>query len=457
MQSAGLRQRASHNAAPTYYPSLPISRDDGNFQRDRAQQRQGRESGIPRFVINLSQAPETRYDHIIPYFKDDLDTCNLSNIFHDLLRQLTGAAVGKGLGYLARIALHRLYDADETAELRGISKAIGVAMHIMVAFNVLLDLLLGCTSGGVRVFDPKSRTSAPKSRVLHFRTLDWGMDEIRKLVVELDYVRFYGGPVVASTVTYLGYVGVLTGVKKGLSMSLNFRPYHARDTWRKQASFRWHQMMVVLGFRQSISSVLRHILLDLPGNARQVEESDVDERQSSAFEFEESFEDGDMESMLWMLSHSPSTAAYLIFCRPDRVFIVEKDHHGASIRSSNTFLTAYNHDAADESDSESDASQSHGGASDVVSNGCIVGMANEVGFSLDRKCHLDSLWTKQVRRCRRRYGVRDSSVTVKDVLQLVKDEEISNEETHYAVVMDPQVGQILWRKVYDLDDESESS
>jgi len=32
--------------------------------------------------------------------------------------------------------------------------------------------------------------------------------------------------VIASTIGYVGFVGALTGVRKGLSVSLNFRPYH---------------------------------------------------------------------------------------------------------------------------------------------------------------------------------------------------------------------------------------
>ncbi len=47
--------------------------------------------------------------------------------------------------------------------------------------------------------------------MVHIRALDWGMDQLRDLVVELDFVRFEGGPIVATSLTYFGYVGVLTG------------------------------------------------------------------------------------------------------------------------------------------------------------------------------------------------------------------------------------------------------
>ncbi len=51
--------------------------------------------------------------------------------------------------FLASIFLRRVYSSEETQELKGIAKANGVALYILIALNVLLDSLLGCTSGGV--------------------------------------------------------------------------------------------------------------------------------------------------------------------------------------------------------------------------------------------------------------------------------------------------------------------
>jgi hypothetical protein len=100
-----------------------------------------------------------------------------------------------------------VYDTEQTRELRGISKATGVEMYLMVAFNVLLDLFMGCTSGGVRI------TENGVEKMVHFRTLDWGMDVLRRVVVQLDFVEKEGGPVVARSITYVGFVGILTGVR----------------------------------------------------------------------------------------------------------------------------------------------------------------------------------------------------------------------------------------------------
>jgi len=112
-------------------------------------------------------------------------------------------------------------------------------MHLLVAFNVLLDLFMGCTSGGTKL--------SSKNMMLHFRTLDWGMDPLRKVIVQLEYIR--DRVKVASAITYVGYVGVLTGIRKELSMSLNFRPIHNASTWLASFRFYLHHALALFGFR----------------------------------------------------------------------------------------------------------------------------------------------------------------------------------------------------------------
>ncbi|KAF5599546.1 hypothetical protein FPANT_3299 [Fusarium pseudoanthophilum] len=394
---------------------------------------------IPKFTVDLSLPPEARYDHIVPHFKTAVDSCDLPSLFYDLLDELVGKSAGKVLAAISPMIMRRVHSDEENAELVGISKAIGIPMHILVAFNVLLDLLLGCTSGGVRTLDPDSGGKA--TRMLHFRTLDWDMNQLRNIIVELDFVRTPGGPVIATTVGYLGYIGVLTGVRKGMSLSLNFRPHHARDTLRQRLSYRYNQALVVLGQRQSISSSLREVLLG---------DSTIPEKQS-----DEAHETNDIspdlqsqhiQQVLSKLSTSSSTAAYLILCLPDRVLIIEKDNHSASIRESDTFLTAYNHDVKDEDNPE----LLQQAAAELAAGADATGMADLVANSLERKHELDKLWNKCVRACSRRYKLRSDVVAGEDVVKFLQNDMIRNEETHYAVIMDPKEGKVMWRRAYEL-------
>ncbi|KAH8894294.1 hypothetical protein GQ53DRAFT_92446 [Thozetella sp. PMI_491] len=396
---------------------------------------------IPKFTVDLSLPPEKRYAHIAPQFRNEVAESNLTGLFVQLVFANAGRTIGRWLVTASRYVLRHVYTREETAELRGISASTGVDMHVLVAFNVLLDLLLGCTSSGVRVHDEQSQASV--SRMVHFRTLDWGMEELRKIIIELDFVHFAGGPVVATSVTYFGYVGVLTGVRPGLSMSLNFRPHHDRSSWWKRVGFRWHQVMVVLGFRQSISSAIRHILLD-PWPAEPLGGKEGN-RELEPAEAAAALAEGRMRRILSKLSCSQSTAAYMIFCMPQRVYVVEKDNRAASVRDSSTFLTAYNHDASD----EADPSQLAATIKQLRASNDPSGLDSFVASSLDRKEHLEAIWARRSKACQRKFHSETDTITMDDVMRMVKDREIRNDETHYAVVMDPEGGKILWRRCYD--------
>ncbi|RFQ89656.1 hypothetical protein CRE09_28995, partial [Escherichia coli] len=54
------------------------------------------------------------------------------------------------MNHLSRLLLRRVNESSQTEELRGIAEESDIPMYLLVAFNVILDLLMGCTSGGVR-------------------------------------------------------------------------------------------------------------------------------------------------------------------------------------------------------------------------------------------------------------------------------------------------------------------
>jgi hypothetical protein len=393
----------------------------------------------PRFTVNLSVAPEHRYDHIIPHVMDAITDANVAAQFDELIDMALPDMpfVQKCLHMFARMALRRVHGDEETAELRGIARATGISMHLLVALNVVLDLLLGCTSGGVRY----KEGSDAQARIVHFRTLDWGMDPLRNLIVELDYVQRETGPVIATTVGYIGYVGVLTGVRHGLSMSLNFRPHHDRTTRRRRLAFRYHQLMVLLGRRPSISSALRRYLLP-PAEMRKIARW----REKTP----KPKEPPGIEAILDELSTSRSTAAYLIFGTPQRLYSVEKDHKSCSVASDEHFLVTCNHDLAD----EKTPGAIHEAARNVAPES---GMDFLVDDSLDRKETVRGDWKKNVKKATRRGKQRDvkadepamgDGIKMKDVLGMLARENISNEMTHYAVVMDPERGKVMWRRAY---------
>jgi hypothetical protein len=174
----------------------------------------------PRHTIDLSLPPRQRYVTLARVYKEKLTT--LPILFDEVLEDLhqnSRFLIPYLVKRLARLLLRRVHDSEQMEELIGIQQVTGMDMYLLIAFNVLLDMFVGCTSGGVRVMEQGKvgrrlgDSVVQAKKMMHFRTLDWEMDPLRQIVVQLDFVARDGGPVVARSVTYLGFVGVLTGVR----------------------------------------------------------------------------------------------------------------------------------------------------------------------------------------------------------------------------------------------------
>ncbi|EKG15682.1 hypothetical protein MPH_07117 [Macrophomina phaseolina MS6] len=294
-------------------------------------------------------------------------------------------------------------------------------MYLLVCFNTLLDSFMGCTSGGARV------KTEGGTRMYHFRTLDWAMDILRHVVVELEFVNKPHGHVIARSVAYVGFVGVLTGVRKDLSISLNFRPCH-NDPGSLSAALKlcYHQLAVLLGRRPSIVSHLRDMLIPRHlHDSRRRHEPTVPT----------------LESIRRTFPSVKTSAAYLIFSDGDETTVLEKDRITAVERSSNAFVAATNCDAFRE------GLGARQGAFGLNLMGQVLDEAD------DRLEVLEQRWRKVEERFRRRKSTvphEEIYGTVKDVEEMVEIYPITNESTHYSLIMDPKAGEILRLKRYAL-------
>lgn len=376
----------------------------------------------PRYTINLSLPPKERYKQLALDFKVRLQA--LPVLFDEIVQEM-GLSL-KITHKLARLFLRGVRSSEETEELRGIAETTGIELYLLVVFNNLLDVMLGCTSGGIRVKDK----AADPSRMVHLRTLDWGMPILRSVVCCLDFVAKMGAPVICRTITYVGYTGVLTGLKKGLSISLNFRPCHDSSTRLASLRFHLHQILVLFGFRQSISSHLRQCLL--PPTTPQHRLPSVDSLASAVQYF----------------STLSTTAAYVIFCDGDKTVVMEKDRAHAVINSSDEFIVVTNHDVAEEKAGHHTPTSANLDASALQ----ISGMDTLVEESIDRKAKIRALWEETFRRRRPRSSNNDSDshrhVRQRDVVRFVRTYPTSNEETHFAAIMDPRSGEFTFVERY---------
>lgn len=419
----------------------------------------------PVFHIDLSLPPSERYVELASLYRDRMRA--LRGIFDELVQSISPKIPLKLVHWLARSFLRKLYTDEETEELRGISRATDIDMYLLISLNTVLDLLMGCTSGGVRT----KRGSSTK--MLHFRTLDWGMDPLRDLIVQLEFRRGEDPTLLATTVTYVGYVGVLTGVRKGLSASLNFRPVH--DT-SKNLAFYSNHLLVLLGIRQSISSLLRQCIFSSP--SAQHGNSNL----------------STLESIVARVPGMPTTAAYFIFSDGATTVTMEKDHRTAVVRSSPSFIVTTNHDQQSDTSLKAIAEekrQHHVGLT-LVSGG-IETMADLIEDSNERRDCIKSRWDRKLRlhtqareraerqaaeqnlsdqpqgsrsslRLRRKKEEEaemerrqasmsrddsDLAISAKEAISWLTTYPVVNEETHYATIMDPSEGKVVWVTRYD--------
>ncbi|KAK4935259.1 hypothetical protein LTR10_023653 [Elasticomyces elasticus] len=392
----------------------------------------------PRFTIDLSLNPRDRYKSLAREYKTQLQ--GLTTLFDELLQDVGLPTSYHGsINHLARLFLRRVNCPVETSELRGIAEAAGIPMYLLVSFNTILDLLMGCTSGAVKTLEQGQTRSAVK--MLHFRTLDWTMDPLRSVVVQLDFVRTQSADpsqVVARSVTYVGFVGVLTGVRPNLSLSLNFRAVHNANTRRGQFNFYFHHFLVLLGHRHSISSILRSYTL--PG----------DSHNDGAKTLAEISEE---------LAPRHTTAAYLVFCDGHSAIVMEKDYDSGPIRQSDTFIAATNDD---EVAPESGSSAPTPAANEVAAGASRIaaGLEELLEESRDRLNCITSRWESRVRKAKReskRHGATDTSqieahttITPAEVIKWISAYPTTNEQTHYATVLDPTTGEVVWSLVYPI-------
>ncbi|KAI8306239.1 Acid ceramidase [Colletotrichum sp. SAR11_59] len=259
---------------------------------------------VPIYRIDLALPPEQRYVQIAKDFAEQLRA--IAPLYDLVLAQiLVYPPIIRLAKFLVRLCLRRVYNDDENREIRSIAETAGVDLHLVVALNTFLDCLLGCTSGTVPVCDDDAPEDAP-SHLMHFRTLDWGMPELADVLVQLAFVDSNSQQpdrVLARSITPL------------------------MNTRTKSSIF--HQVLVLLGRRPSISSMLRQVLIPpKPVDVKSATDADT----SSLIAFANDF------------IKNPSPSCYLIFSTPQEAVVIQKDYIGGNIKHTYDFIAQANHD-----------------------------------------------------------------------------------------------------------------
>jgi hypothetical protein len=321
---------------------------------------------------------------------------------------------------------------------------------------------MGCSSGGAAVHD-NNPLSPSSIKMVHFRTIDWAMPSLRRVLVILDFVLEPEGEVVASSITYAGFVGVLTGVRRGVSMSLNFRAVRERESegwgrWMGDLRYYWHLGLVLVGCRRGIGSTLRGYLVPRRGRGTAAAAAAVDSSASELPFYAEIVELSCRERPVL------STAYYLCVSSGRETTVIEKDLKTAKLRSSTEFIVVTNADIDDDDEDAAEAGSKKKAMSKRPGKKArptmkapsppataldeLIEDANERKVCAEKNYR--SLLRRQAKASRQGCGVDSEAPadlsallpSVEDIVELVQKYPTTNECTHFAAVLDPLEGRI---------------
>ena len=269
------------------------------------------------------------------------------------------------------------------------------------------------------------------------------MPSLRRVIVHLDFISEKGGPVIASSVPCAGYMGVLTGVRRDFSLSLNFRPNRVDNgKFWSDLKYGWHHLMVLLGRRQSISSLLRQFLLPQPERKRIIPWLPFTKKGGNkTLDYAEIIktvvgENGKSKPIT-------TTACYPCFSNGQEAKTIEKDRISAVVRSSTDFIVVTNSDEDKLRSNNPEANEEGVKATPAIPDLDLPEVAAE---AKDRAECARSNWnTLKVAKSQKRHiAGRDTLCTTENIIKLTRKHPTTNECTHFAYILDPAEGTVAW-------------
>ena len=189
------------------------------------------DNSVPRYAVSLDEAQGDRWTSLALQLADEMAAMIDEFLNHLEIGPLT-TPVEEFLATIDENADMILGKMEYGEEIRGIAQAANIDLAKMIVFNLGYELMGVCTS---------IVAQDSTGHMFHGRNLDFGLflghnstggpnanfqwvntELLRPLVMIVDFTR--DGATVDSQVVFMGYVGLLTGVRKGaVSVSVDSR------------------------------------------------------------------------------------------------------------------------------------------------------------------------------------------------------------------------------------------
>ena len=160
---------------------------------------------VPRYTVNLDLPAQDRWTHIVNLHKDDL--IKATGVIDQILGNgVLGNIITKTVSGLVRSGLFY-----QSSEIIGIANTLEMSPGKIAMLQIFYEINTCCTSVVTRL------NNVP----VCFRTMDWAMEELLPLSIEVDYQK--NNETIFQATTWPGYIGVLTGKNNGCTVSINYR------------------------------------------------------------------------------------------------------------------------------------------------------------------------------------------------------------------------------------------
>lgn len=182
---------------------------------------------VPRYKFNLDEHPSKRWANIVKENKE-----KIKNIEGELDKFMKEIVLSSSLMWLMK-KLAEWGKVLYSEELISISKESGISLGKLTAMQLVYEMFACCTS----IIANESQHKYP----IHIRTMDWDFSFLKDITIELEYIR--GGQTIGIVTTWLGYVGVLTGMRNNqYAVSVNYRRSDKPSLWTniiKAITYEW--------------------------------------------------------------------------------------------------------------------------------------------------------------------------------------------------------------------------
>ncbi|GAM18872.1 hypothetical protein SAMD00019534_020470 [Acytostelium subglobosum LB1] len=168
-----------------------------------------------RYVVHLDGDPEHMWDEpcrdyrpAVKRVEAHINKMYGTNVLVRSLQSMLGA-----MAYMNWVSY--------ASELRGLSRELDVPVGALVFMQLIYEVSTCCTTAMSRDQD---------GNIVMSRTMDWDMLLLKDITIEADF--HVGGRSIGVYTTWIGYVGVLTGISpKGFAVAINYRRTTGGSYW----------------------------------------------------------------------------------------------------------------------------------------------------------------------------------------------------------------------------------